>query len=61
MRDVMCVAHVTGVRRKTVRIRISEPVPRPDEFGRAPLGGSASVMEKMAILGSGSLTYLSPL
>lgn len=52
---------MTGVRRKTVRIRISEPVPRLAVFSRAPLGGSASVMEKMAILGSGSLTYLSPL
>lgn len=50
-----------GVKRKTVRIRISEPVLRPAVFGRAPLGSSASVMEKMAILGSGSLTYLSPL
>lgn len=57
----MCVAHVTRVKRKTVRIRISEPVLRPAVFGQAPLGGSASVMEKMAILGSGSLTYLSPL
>lgn len=28
MRDVMCVAHVTGVKRKTVRIWISEPVLR---------------------------------
>lgn len=49
-----------GVRTKTVRIRISEPVPRPAVFGWAPLGGSASVMEKTAISGSGSLTYLSP-
>lgn len=57
----MCVAHVTVGKRKKVWIRISEPVLRPAEFGRAPLGGSASVMEKMAILGSGSLTYLSPL